>query len=161
MKPKHKSIIVKLNEMEIRMGAHYGVIRQIEAITKGKSGARGPGKSLEWQVHIEGCLAELAFSKWMNLHWQITPRMYDGDVGLYEVRSSPVHSNRLIIRDRDPKDRTFVFITGSNGVYYIRGYMDSPGLHVSDEYRQAYNGRESAYFIPNHLLRDPRLLKKQ
>lgn len=145
---------VKLSGYEMLLAAHAGVMRQVEAIRRGRvdnHGFRGDG----WGAHIEGCGAEMAVAKSVGIYWEAVttnPDHLEGDVGAIEVRSSEKPDGRLILHPTDPDDSLFIFVVGKLPEYEIKG-----GIVAAEGKKQPYwqdpgTGRP-AFFVPQEALR--------
>lgn len=142
---------VVLSPPEIMEAALSGVMRHVENLKNGKKPTYGCGVEQDWQLHIEGCLAERALAKHLNIYWRGKGKPTLPDVGLVDVRCSPGHNNRLILHSHDEDDRVFWFLTGINGTYIVRGWI----LGVdgkNQEYWADPQGGRPAYFVPQGRL---------
>ena len=146
------SVAIQLTPAEIFQGAISGVMRQAQNIQRQHHGAHGANNQNDWQMHIEGALAEFAVAKHLNVFWSGKLGLYTpGDVGSIEVRSSQKYENSLIVRKGDLDQAKFVFLTGVNGSYLIHGWIT--GFEAKqDRYLRSPNGREPAYFVPKNKL---------
>jgi hypothetical protein len=143
---------MKLTESEVRMAVAVGVQRHIESLKKGlpdKHGHSGPG----WDLHIEGACGELAVARFLGLYWDGSVNTFKdgGDVQQYQVRTSPQHTHRLIIREDDDPDAIFFFVTGMCPRYKIRGWIRGRDA-MRDKWLDDPHGREAAYFVPAKAL---------
>lgn len=139
-------IEVKLDYPEIMQAAQIGMMRQIECIKWKSVHKNNLPRGDSWQMHIEGALAEVALAKHLNVFHSKGQRAAL-DVGLYEVRSTPSHTNRLIVQKDDPDDHFCWLVTGSDGSYRIHG-----GMRYGEAKHQKYwtdpVGGRPAYFVP-------------
>ena len=99
--------IIKLTPWEIMLGAQAGVMRQVENIKRGRKPYYGSGSDNDWQLHIEGCLGELALAKYLNIYWGGKGRLRASDVGRFEVRTRSKQHYSLILHKKDPDDKIF------------------------------------------------------
>jgi hypothetical protein len=152
------AIDIELTSAEIMMAAQAGIMRQVENIKKKSQAYYGASTTSDWQLHIEGCLGEFALSKFLNVWWGGKGNKRDTDVDIYDVRTTPLHSNRLILHPDDPDDRVFWLLTGHNGSYKIQGWIKG-----RDGKQQKYwvdpKTNRPAFFIPSSDLNDPMELK--
>ncbi len=92
------------------------------------------GSSPPLLTDIEGARAERAFAKCIGREdlWPTVDSFKKfPDIGDFEVRHTPDHGNRLIIRrenkkrniKQDNENRYYALVTGSNGTYRIHGYI--------------------------------------
>ena len=145
---------VRLSLSEMQIAAQAAVQRQLQNLKNNAEPAFGAGNKNDWQLHIEGCLGEMALAKSLGVYWDGKGIMRSFDVGSYDVRTTSGENSRLIIHDSDPDDRFIFLLVGSNGSYRICG-----GIIAKDAKQQKYwvdpgTGRP-AYFIPQKDLRMP------
>ena len=126
---------VKLSPTEIYAGAQAGVLRQVQNLTSdGSKPTRGlENNASDWQLHIEGVLAEQAVAKHLNVYFSGKGQRGDKDVGDYEVRTTDRANGRLLIRQTDSDDSFYLLCTGLNGTYQIHG-----GIHGRDAKQDKY-----------------------
>ena len=146
-------IEITLTGREIVQGAFVGIMRQVECIARQSKNQHGAKR--DWQIHIEGALGEMAFSKAVGVYWSAITKFGGRDAGAYEVRTRSKHHYELIVRDSDADnvDVRFVLVTGSNGSYVIRGWIRGRDA-MRDEWRKGHGGREPAWFVPQCELCD-------
>jgi len=111
--------------------ALIGVFRQTQNILKKRNHAHNLDKKDEtgWQFHIEGAMGEYVVSKILGLPWNAIDI---GDLNLpdvgenIEVRTTRYLGGKLIVHEHpsDPKDRIYWLVTGQNGKYCIRGWLE-------------------------------------
>ena len=145
---------VKLTSSEMLIAAQSGVIRQVENISKKRKAAHGAGSKNDWQLHIEGCLGEMALSKYLDVYYSGKGKFRAPDVGVVDVRTSTSHNNRLILHKEDPDERVFYFVTGVNGEYRIQGWILGKDGKQDKFWTDPRTGRP-AYFIPVSELNEP------
>jgi len=148
------AIQVRLSLSEMARAAHVGVQRHLKCLERGSKPAHGADEHTLWQIHIEGALGECAVAKALNVYWEggIDTFQKYGDVGGYEVRTTPLDSGRLIIRSVDIETRRFVLVTGENGWYTVHGWLVGKDAK-RDEWIDAPNNRPPAWFAPQSALR--------
>lgn len=145
---------VILSSWEILLAAQAGIMRQVENLKKNRQPYYGAGSENDWQLHIEGCLGELAVAKFLGLYWSGKGELRLPDVGIYDVRTGSKPHHRLILHPEDPDDRQFWLVTGANGHYTIRGWIFGRDGKQA-QYWQDPTGQRPAYFIPHSALRAP------
>jgi len=124
---------------------------QVESIQNGYKPAYGAGNDIDWQISIEGALAEMALAKHLGLYWS-KGKVGCKDVGPHQCRSSQRDDRRLILHDRDCDTDRYYFVTGKNGEYWIRGWiMGKDGK--KDEFKDDPCGGRPAYFVPTSVLK--------
>ena len=147
-------ISVTLTWEEMKEAATVGICRNVESLRQGDKNAHGYDGSDTWTVNIEGACAELAFAKAMGIKGDGGINTYKAaDVGNdWQVRWSPEHGNRLIVRSNDSDDHRFVLVSGQSPSFRIQGWRR--GRDAKRPYwREAPCGRPAAYFVPKNCLR--------
>lgn len=101
-------VLVTLTEAELRLAAHGGVARNLDAMKRGRKSYQTDRPDHEqnwWQSHIIGAIGELAVAKALDLPWNPTVGQVDQkDVGEYEVRTSELPNPVLRFRNHnDPR----------------------------------------------------------
>jgi len=140
---------VELVPMELFQAAMVGVYRRLDAMRKNrKDKERDAGKCDHlsfWQNEIEGAAGEAVVSKYLGLYWSGSPgELFKPDAGGCEVKTTPYEYGRLLIRDREAKERPdkiqkpWILVTGGYGRYVIRGWL-WPEPYVSE-------GKSSPYW---------------
>lgn len=122
------------------------------------------GKVLEdgQDVHMQGCLGELAVAKALGLPWDgkffndaewQAWRLSGHDVSGLEVRSTRWRSGRLILHRDDNDDLPFILVrAGENAMFEIVGwYWARDGKR--EEWWQDVRRNRPCFYVPNHLLR--------
>lgn len=146
--------IVRLNKYEMMMGALIGAQRQIESLVDGRVGAYGQSGKNQWEIHVQGALAEMAFAKFANEFWRGTVNTFSlpdcGKNVQIRWRSEPDYA--LIIRERDNDDHFYVLVTGSAPEFTIVGYIKGSAGKVNKDWIQTYGNRPPAYFVPQSAL---------
>jgi hypothetical protein len=146
--------VITLTTYEIIMGSQAGMLRQIENIGRQRKSAYGAGTENDWQLHIEGCLGELALAKYLNLFFSGKGEFRSADVGIVDVRTRSKDWYDLILHPNDPDDRKFYLVTGNNGTYTVRGWiLGSEGKQ--EKYWKDPAGGRPAYFVPQRDLNFP------
>jgi len=151
-------IEVKLNSSQLYQAATVGVIRQVRNISDNRKPRYEAGNQNDWQLHIEGCLAEMVVAQHLGLFWDGNIGILSaGDVGDLEVRSTQHASGRLILHPKDKDESKYFLVTGVNGVYQIHGWMFGRDGKQNKYWKDPSQGRP-AYFIPKNDLNDIKLL---
>ena len=144
-------MIVELSSREMIQGAFVGMMRQVENVKKQRPDAYGADASRGWQIHIEGCLGEMAFAKHMGLYWSGANEFQAHDVGEYEIRTTPRNFGDLILHPGDDDDAKYVLVTGHNGIYEVRGWIFGKEGKNQEWWRDPL-GNRPAYFVPQREL---------
>ena len=118
-------IRVQLTNEQIMAAAYAGVERQAKNIIKGnKSAHRSDSPCQDWQIHVEGCLTELALSLYLGLPWKGKGVLGEPDVGdEHESRNTRYHTGKLSLYKKDHIERRFWLLVGANGRYEVRGWI--------------------------------------
>ena len=145
---------VRLTPAEMLIGAQAGAMRQVENLkTNGSKPTHGlKNNAKDWQIHIEGVLAEQACAKYLNRYWSGKGERGGIDVYDVDVRSTRHKHGCLIIHKSDPDDRFFYLVTGMNGVYHVHGGMYA-GEGKNDEWWREPVDQRPAFFVPQSHLR--------
>ena len=145
-------IEVELTRSQYQMAVNYAC--SIDGRYDGKRDRTDPGRtrSRGYSQRIESTAAEFALAKYLELPIEIRFVSGKGDVGDYEVRWTPEHGYRLIVRPDDPPDLRYVLITGTHGCYRLRGWLYGYEAQHEQEWLEGHNGRPPAYFAPQSAL---------
>jgi len=143
---------IKLTPSEIYWAACVGVMRQTQNIQNKKRQMYGvDAATKDWQVHIEGALGEMALAKHLGIYWSGKGEMKEPDVGVVDVRTTPLNDGRLILHPNDDDERKFWLLTGYNGVYDVRGWI----YGVDGKQKKFWSdpaGNRPAYFVKQKYL---------
>ncbi len=145
-------VSIALTPSQMMQGLLVGGMRQVSNLKKGRAGAHGADGKNDWQLHIEGCLGELALASHLGLFWD--GKLHDlskGDIGSIEVRTRSEGWHDLIIHEEDADDARFYLLTGRNGLYEIHGYILGFLAKRSEYWKDPAGGRP-AYFVPQNAL---------
>lgn len=147
---------VQLDLGDIRIAATVGITRQIQNIAAGRRDRYKAAPEFGWNIHVEGAMAELAVAKYLKRFWNGNlGDLKAADVGPLEVRSTWHPDGALTIYPKDPDDRVFVLVTGSNGEYLLRGHLLGKIAKQDKFYnREASNNRRgtNAWYVPQDEL---------
>ena len=143
---------VTLNWYEAAMGSDIGRLRQLSSIKSGLVDAHGFDGG-GWTEHIEGACGELAVAKATGVFWDGSINSFSRPdlPGRIQVRTRSRDDYALIVRDNDNDGDSFVLVTGRCPNYTVRGWILG-GDAKKEEFRRAYGGRESAFFVPQSKL---------
>lgn len=144
---------VVLTFSELLLGSSAGCMRQVENIKLNRKDAYGAGTHNDWQLNIEGVLAEMALSKYLGVYWKGKGEFRETDVADVDVRSTGHQAGCLILHPEDPDERKFYLLVGSCGKYRVAGsIMGHEGK--SEEFWSDPSGKGRwAYFVPQSRLR--------
>jgi len=151
---------VTLGPKEMMCAALNGQMRQVQNIRKKyRPPTMGCGHFNDWQLHLEGALAEWAVAKFLGVY----PSGFEfgnGDLGCYEVRSSPNAKTLMYMKDTDKDDHIYIRVTGVNGDYQIHGWiMGKHGKQFPKEDR--YKNGRPAIWVPYDALKPMSELPKK
>jgi hypothetical protein len=155
-------IEVTLKWYEIKQAAEVGVMRRVASLKNNPETTDSVTLCpTSWETDCEGAIGELVVAKALNLYWAGSVNTGKAfDVADLQVRTTPRHSNRLIIRPKDIDDHKIIHVTGQPPVYRVHGW-----LLVRDGKKESWleapNNRPPAYFIPNNFLRPIKELNVQ
>ena len=157
-------IPVQLNEHEWDYGLHLGCVQQKESVKRNlRKDAHGLEEDADCLgLNTEGLLAEIAACKGLGIYYEprINNHKKKADVGKnYEIRSTPNHNYKLIIRPDDNPQRYYILITGEAPNYRLHGYIKGSDAMKHDEWREDPNDRPEAWFVPKRYLRPIEELK--
>tara|TARA_E500000318_G_scaffold3404_1_gene3839 strand:+ start:4581 stop:5060 length:480 start_codon:yes stop_codon:yes gene_type:complete len=147
-------IIVELTPFEMCQAGQAGVMRQVENLKLNRKPYYGAGSSNDWQLHIEGCLGEMALAKHLKLYWSGKGKFRDLDVGDFDVRTSQRDWGDLILHDKDDDEKIFWSVAGKNGKYRINGWIKAKDGKKKEFWKDPAGGRP-AYFVPRTALKSP------
>jgi len=144
---------ISLTYAEIFQAANAGVMRRIQRLKSGYALPYGLKSGTEWQLFIEGALAECALAKFLGKYWEGCGEINGIDVLDVEARSTKHENGRLIIHDADKDDLKYYLLTGEEGKYIVRGWMYGKDAK-QEKYLDSPAGRKPAYFVPQADLND-------
>jgi|TARA_R100001594_G_scaffold109436_1_gene144163 hypothetical protein len=107
-------------------------------------------------------LGEFAVAKYLGVYPTGIEGFGSTDVGEhYEVRTRPHQSDLLFLKKKDKKDKYYILVIGSYGVYTLKGWIAAPDVFEHEEWYHSNNGRTSeSYWVPDEALNDPRTIPK-
>lgn len=150
-------IRVELTDADLELAVHAGAARHIAGLRRGATPSyRFAGDC--WGIHIEGAAAEIAVAHALGVD-DFTPAVYrerpqtslEGDVGRFQVRSTPRLDGSLILHPRDEDDATFILAAGMAPSFRIIGWTKGR-IGKAERYWRS-DVREPAYFVPQRDLR--------
>ena len=145
---------IRLTPSQILQGANAGILRQVQNIQKNRTPRFGVGSDKDWQLHVEGCLAELAVAQYFGIFWDANLGMLSkGDVGLLEVRSTSHPTGRLILHPSDKDESSYILVRGFNGSYKFAGWCFGHEAKQAHYWTEINNNKRPAYFYPNSELK--------
>ena len=143
---------VKLTPSQILQGANAGVLRQVQNLQKNRTPRYGADNRNDWQLHVEGCLGEIAVASYLGIFWDANLGMlHRSDVGELEVRCRSKNWYDLIIHHEDSNHAKYVLITGVNGSYDIHGWIYGYSGKNEKYWSDPAKGRP-AFFVPKSEL---------
>jgi len=147
-------IQVKLTLSELLIGANVGIMRHTQNLKHGRQPTHGAGRDNAWQKHISGALGEMAVANALDRYWSgALGDLRAADIGdRVEVRTTPYGNGKLILHKTDPDDHWFFLVTGRDGVYIVRGFLQAAAGKKDKYWLDPGTGRP-AYFVPQADLR--------
>lgn len=146
---------IALTNDERKKYAMVGVHRRSNALERGRKGAHGFNRdNVGWQIDCEAAMAEYAAAKALGVTYSPVDDALDthlGDIGRHlQIRSTQYNTGSLLVHDRDPEDDYFILVTGQDGVYDIRGWIQAK--HAKQPaWWKVYKGRGAYWVGQQHL----------
>ena len=136
-------IEVTLNKEELRLGALLGTDRMLEVLK--------PKHIALWGRNINGCLAEIAVAKALDVQFIPTINTFHevSDLpGGIEVRWTKHRNGSLLVRTNDVLDRRYVLVLGQAPTFIVAGW--AWGHEVADQGNEVteYNERRHVWGMP-------------
>ena len=79
---------IKLTPSQILQGANAGCLRQVQNLQKSRTPRYGADNKNDWQLHVEGCLGEIAVASFLGIFWDANlGLLHRSDVGELEEKS--------------------------------------------------------------------------
>lgn len=147
------SATIKLTPEELALGAMSAVMRHIRALKEGRTGVNQQPAHLQWQVKIEGALAELAVAKARGLYWSGASYRGASDAVGIEVRMTRYDNGCLFLHEHDAADAKYILAVGLNGVYRVPGWIWGRDGKQEQYWRKVSEERDPAFFVPQTSLR--------
>jgi hypothetical protein len=142
---------IKLSHAEMMQAAVMGVIRNLQNLRDKLNPMYGAGAEADWQLHIEGVLGEYALAKALGVFYN-AHEFGSVDVGAWQVRTTSRKAGRLIVHPRDRDDHRFVLITGVNGTYTVRGWIEGREAKSPQYWSDPTGKGRHAFFVPQEAL---------
>lgn len=146
--------IVTLDMPEMTMVTLIAGLRRGESKANNRADNHGFNGDGAWDVEIEGCAAEMAYSKYRGVYWSGSVCSFKGaDSGSnVQIRHTEIQKGSLIVRECDNDDHYYVLVVGKAPVMRVVGYIQ--GRFAKDKrFLKAPNGRDPAYFVPQSELK--------
>jgi hypothetical protein len=105
-----------------------------------------PRKGLGWEYTIENALGHCAASKWSGLYWMNSLRGGIDANARILVKVRKREEMDLVIRENDPRDAVYVFVTGDAPEFKVWGWydgMDAGSGDVTVQKRRLNTDRQS------------------
>lgn len=148
-------MIVRLTCSEMLNAAFAGVMRQVQNV-RDQRVANIDAKADPWGAHVEGALAECALAKGLGRYWA-GKGMFRGDdvTGRLQVRSTPHATGCLLLQPDDDDEATFWLVTGSMGVYVLRGCIKGREGKLPQWWEHKPGTHRPAFYVPQSSLHVP------
>ncbi len=158
---EEEAISIVLEWYEYALAADVGRLRNLASVRRGSSHRvkTRDTSGIGWTEHIEGAAAELAVAKYLGIYWGGDVDTFKkADVGSdLQIRWTPSHSNRLIIREADSDDDVYILVTGLVPKLSIRGWITGADAKKC-EFASDPESLGKAFFIPIHELQPMKTL---
>lgn len=137
----------KINESENRKGRNGGAEYGKEALT----------------IHILGAAGEMAVAKYMNMKEYLYKEKHAkrGSCDLphnIDVKTAGKHSYRLIVQNKESKNKKYVLVTIENKEILIHGWIDGDKA-MNEKFWCDPKGGRPAFFISKEHLNNMEILK--
>jgi hypothetical protein len=128
--------------------------RQSESERKGLRDSHGFNGLNGIDLHLLGCVGELAVARMLNQEWDATVNTFKApdQAGIVQVKTRSNHTYELLVRPDDKDNEIFVLVTCEN--FYncrIHGWLWGRDAK-KDEWKQKHGGRPAAWFAPHEAL---------
>lgn len=162
------SVIVKkgqsivLTPYDLLEGAHTGLQRRIDSITRGFAERRGLKReqiALAWYINLVGAMGEMAWAILSGCIWPriVNSKKTDPDVlPDWQVRTLAEPWYDLLVRPDDPNHFRYVLMTGDPPEFTFRGWIDGLSAKTTnpDWFCDKGNRNEPGYWVPQISLKD-------
>ena len=142
---------INLSGAEIQMAAFVGCQRMVENIVRKTKPRYGAEDETDWQINIEGALAECALAKHLGKFWA-KGETGDLDVGRVNVRSTRWESGCLLLHPSDEDNVRFYLLVGVNGQYRLAGSVLAKDGKQEKYWEDRQKANRWAYFVPQEAL---------
>jgi hypothetical protein len=116
------AVTITLNPDEIQYGANVGIMRSMDSI---RGGFNKPSfyQKRDWNVDIEGALAEMAMAKMLNVYWDGHIKSFkNADIdGQFQIKSTNHRNGSLVFRPADKEVYTYILVITDCPHYTIVG----------------------------------------
>ena len=148
-------MIVQLTELELALATFVAEQRNAAGRAAGADAAKYGYSGSQFDLHLQGCLGELAFAKGTGRYWSGAGCDYhsDDDVGHIQVRTSKLPHGHLLVRPTEGhEDKPWVLVVGEFPTFHVIGWCFGREAK-REEWLRSPNGRPPAYFVPQKSLR--------
>ena len=157
-------IRVELTQREVDLASFVAEQRNGAGAAAGADALKyGDSGLSQYELHVRGCLGELAAAKGLDRYWAGGGTNYheDLDLGIAQVRTTRYATGRLLIRPEEVRRKTIddpwiLVIQHDPWHYGLAGWIIGRE-GIRDEYLTAVAGRKPAYFIPQERLKSFRI----
>jgi hypothetical protein len=116
------SVKIELTLDEVYYGANVGVMRSMDSI---RGGFNKPSfyKARDWNIDIDGALAEMAVAKMLNEYWGGHIKSFkNADVSdQFQIRSTNYKNGKLVFREADKEDYIYILVITDCPFYTVVG----------------------------------------
>lgn len=105
-------MMVTLSASEALMASYVGCQRRVASLARNCRDRHGYDGKNAWEQDVLGALAEFAVAKALDMHWSGSVNAWKRpDLGRsYQVRVTTYADGRLLVRDSDPLDDTYILV---------------------------------------------------
>lgn len=146
---------VELTARELALASFVACQRNADGVHANADAGKFGYDGSTLDLHLKGCLGEIALAKALNRYWTGAGTGYydDDDVGQIQVRVTRHDHGCLLVRPNEGHlEAPWVLVVGVFPNYSVRGWLWGYEAR-QDKYLRAPADREPAYFVPQPDLR--------
>jgi hypothetical protein len=148
------AIDVTLTWHEVQLAADVAVRRQVQNLARARQHKHGASDRRSWQMHVEGCIGEIAVAKGLGLYWSgALGNLEADDVGPLQVRTTAYPTGRLVLHKDDDPAKAFILVTGEAPQLRLAGWMFGREAQVDAYWSDPQGTDRWAFFVPQSALR--------
>lgn len=147
---------ITLGPEDVAWATEIGGLRHDNARAAGRQDRYGPVRDAR-ETDVNAAGAELAVARWLGVDWDPVVDGADtgrriGDVGGYQVRSTPVDTYSLILHPEDNPEQVAILVTGTMPTYVLRGWLRIRDGQRPQYWREGPTYKWPAFFVPQKWL---------
>jgi hypothetical protein len=152
-------IPIELSWAELWLAINAGVLRRLNGVRNHREEPYGARPAAAWNDDINGCIAELALAKYLDIFWSGTVGRLDlPDVGRLQVRSKTEEGHRLVVLRSDKDAQVFVSVLVGIPVCHLCGWMLARDAKRAEWLLPAAD-KPDRFFVPNGCLEQMQQLR--